>query len=743
MAKRSYPVPVRLASKFGVSPGGALRERTLRRAARSPGDPEARDWAALVCSRIDAGPTAVLAGAGVPEMSGCRYYGLIDPDQEDVVIFAVVRDDPIEQATSAFARWTGAGWEIIAPGMEPAGVDYAELDGDLLAEAIEAVTAGGGLLLRATDPKGWLHKPLRAVTASAVVAAVVTAKVFAIVDDYDTTAVLDLIQVAPGPTVQIRKGGAWVADGATLGRLRSVDPPAVVEVPDEAVEGLVKQVDEYDADETPAPVAAAAETATGTGVMVALRPPLEVAEKLAVPDGTPASELHVTLAYLGDAEELSDPSLLTDLVGKVVSAAAPLSGQLSGIGQFGPGPDGTPVYIPVDVPGLSALRERIAAAIGESPLAGNLRTDHGFTPHLTLGYNVSADPVEPTPVDFGSVFVVIGPDEVELPIGSVVAAAWDEQKYKRDRGRFSNKDVAAQPTTAPDTAGTARGIDLANYVSEGGARPEGVVEAAKKKVGGAGGGGGAKKKAGGGGGGGGSAAKKSTSARVTAPAGTAKAAAQAARVDPAKAAAAQAAADAKSSAAQAAAAAKSTKAAHDAVSAKAKEVQATAEAQAADTDAAFDISVAEAAQTERDARNTFDTSIVQQYQAPNADVAAIMSNLAAERDRRAAFDRDRAKSIESEQIRRMKQARVLAASKAASLTAAGVNPPPHSAMPPNLNNYWARGKGALKIRWGVGGDFNRCRKQLAKYLRPDQLAGACASLHKIATGTWPGRGNKH
>ncbi len=50
-----------------------------------------------------------------------------------------------------------------------------------------------------------------------------------------------------------------------------------------------------------------------------------------------------------------------------------------------------------------------------------------------------------------------------------------------------------------------------------------------------------------------------------------------------------------------------------------------------------------------------------------------------------------------------------------------------------------RGKGALKIKWGVPGDFNRCRRQLAKYVQnPDWLAGMCANMHKEALGIWPG-----
>lgn len=57
-----------------------------------------------------------------------------------------------------------------------------------------------------------------------------------------------------------------------------------------------------------------------------------------------------------------------------------------------------------------------------------------------------------------------------------------------------------------------------------------------------------------------------------------------------------------------------------------------------------------------------------------------------------------------------------------------------------IRRYWVRGKGAAKIRWGIPGDFNRCRRQLAKYIaNPDWLAGACANMHKEAIGVWPGQ----
>lgn len=57
-----------------------------------------------------------------------------------------------------------------------------------------------------------------------------------------------------------------------------------------------------------------------------------------------------------------------------------------------------------------------------------------------------------------------------------------------------------------------------------------------------------------------------------------------------------------------------------------------------------------------------------------------------------------------------------------------------------LRNYWTKGVGAGKIRWGSPGDFNRCRRQLAKYIKnPQWLAGTCANLHKVAIGVWPGQ----
>lgn len=56
-----------------------------------------------------------------------------------------------------------------------------------------------------------------------------------------------------------------------------------------------------------------------------------------------------------------------------------------------------------------------------------------------------------------------------------------------------------------------------------------------------------------------------------------------------------------------------------------------------------------------------------------------------------------------------------------------------------LRDYWVHGRGAAKINWGVPGDFNRCRANLAKYVKPQYLNGYCANRHYDALGFWPGR----
>jgi 8-oxo-dGTP pyrophosphatase MutT (NUDIX family) len=67
----------------------------------------------------------------------------------------------------------------------------------------------------------------------------------------------------------------------------------------------------------------------------------------------------------------------------------------------------------------------------------------------------------------------------------------------------------------------------------------------------------------------------------------------------------------------------------------------------------------------------------------------------------------------------------------------------HTRTPRQLEDYWVRGEGAAKIRWGAARDWYRCVEQLAKYVHnPYVVKGQCNSLHKIATGLWPATHDK-
>lgn len=53
-----------------------------------------------------------------------------------------------------------------------------------------------------------------------------------------------------------------------------------------------------------------------------------------------------------------------------------------------------------------------------------------------------------------------------------------------------------------------------------------------------------------------------------------------------------------------------------------------------------------------------------------------------------------------------------------------------------LKEYWTKGEGAAKIRWGTPGDFMRCVHHLEKYIADPK--GYCSDMHQRATGFRPG-----
>jgi hypothetical protein len=56
----------------------------------------------------------------------------------------------------------------------------------------------------------------------------------------------------------------------------------------------------------------------------------------------------------------------------------------------------------------------------------------------------------------------------------------------------------------------------------------------------------------------------------------------------------------------------------------------------------------------------------------------------------------------------------------------------------NLENYWKRGEGAAKIRWGTPGDWTRCQRNLREHVGPERAKRICAQWHRDMNGFWPG-----
>jgi HK97 family phage portal protein len=202
-----------------------------------------------------------------------------------------------------------------------------------------------------------------------------------------------------------------------------------------------------------------------TGMMLAFMLDEETAKQLALPGGEPVSELHITLAYLGDTEEKPEDDLLRphtspfkirNTIATVVAEAKPLSGVVGGVGRFQPAEtETTPVIALVDVPGLAEFRTALVQAIEAAGYF--IAEDHGYTPHITLAYiDASAPmPVEsvPTlPLTLDTVVLCVGGEQTPLKMGDEQYASYWNQKEQQgsQESQGSNTLDALTVTWFPD-----------------------------------------------------------------------------------------------------------------------------------------------------------------------------------------------------------------------------------------------------------------------------------------------------
>jgi len=151
-----------------------------------------------------------------------------------------------------------------------------------------------------------------------------------------------------------------------------------------------------------------------TSVIVALWLPKEKSKKLMLSqsdlaDGDklePVDNLHVTLLYLGKADDLKDKRDLVEAALEAMSEKyAKIKGEVGGLGCFAGDGDSKPFYASYDAPSLPEMRQELVETM--ESLGIELDKTHGFTPHITLAYldNDSDLPqvdVPKMPLDFDS-----------------------------------------------------------------------------------------------------------------------------------------------------------------------------------------------------------------------------------------------------------------------------------------------------------------------------------------------------
>lgn len=137
------------------------------------------------------------------------------------------------------------------------------LDDSLVAALGDAITDGcAGLYVSYAEPLAFLEEePLLTDPLVASVTSEPEGFTYAVVDSADTTAVLNVIQIKPGPVVFSRQNGNWVKDDSMLQQFMSAEPPPIVELSGEQIDDILVQVDAVDTDQ---PVGDPVENPDGT-----------------------------------------------------------------------------------------------------------------------------------------------------------------------------------------------------------------------------------------------------------------------------------------------------------------------------------------------------------------------------------------------------------------------------------------------------------------------------------------------
>lgn len=641
----------------------------------------------------------VLLAAGVTDPCNTTCYGLLTEVDGLPLVAAVLRP-----TVSGAERWDGQAW-VDCP--EPDGHEVMDLGGPLLAAALSSK----GMVLRESDPKGWLRNPVLVADGS-------PDGMYAVVDEADLTAVLDVYCVEGGECYS-RVAGSWMPDPGRVEALIAAGLP-VSRVADSELRVLRRHVDDHDvvhrvvtADAFPGLLEAVDVTnddtcpaCDGAGAYDGM--------ECVLCDGT--GELN--FGDQDDDEEEGGPSVAGLLVragdtGRILMLQRALDEDDPAGGMWEcPGGHIEGDEMPLEG-AIREWQEETGCTLPDGVPSGTWASTNG----VYQGHVFEVDDEQSVPIHEGRDDVT-NPDD---PDGDQVEAlAWWDPDHLIDNPALRD-ELAADLGLVLDALGAALPDSLVADFNPGETRD--VT---------------GQWTSGGGGTGTKGLDKNQWLANMAAnnPTGKGKGSSKSA----ANAAAKKAAATAKAAHAKARTA--KIAAMKAGVAGQIKQAQADEQStQKAFTDKLNAQNAAEAALALQN-QNKIDLLPPNARAGPlKKEKARIAAYNAQVKDVSAAETaRHNAAAVSLKQqasVAQSKLASDIAALPASAMIADAVA---HTRTPDALERYWVRGKGAARIKWAVSGDYDRCLRNLGKYVHDTHtLHGQCSSLHKLATGFWPGR----
>lgn len=125
--------------------------------------------------------------------------------------------------------------------------------------------------------------------------------------------------------------------------------------------------------------------------MIALRVPTETARLMerisgVLPgDSQAASDMHITIAYLGDKTPMEQIAKAMLACHSVASKTAPFMLTVDSMDSFEPGDDGTPIILPVKSEELHSLEKAIKEELDRFGVGYSKKWPE-FKPHVTMSY---------------------------------------------------------------------------------------------------------------------------------------------------------------------------------------------------------------------------------------------------------------------------------------------------------------------------------------------------------------------